>query len=341
MSGQVMNRRDYLKTTAGAAVGLLAGIGIGYMAPRVPTTPSSKKVLLIFSYHPEYSWVVEETSGLQEVFWERGLKIEKFYMDTKRNTTAEWIDKVSAQAMRRIDEFSPDIVMVFDDNACQHVAMKYAGRNLPFVFCGMNRDPSEYGFPTDNITGVVERHHIKETVDLLRRLAPNVRRIGMLTDDSLTSQGFIAQLRDTDLPVQVADIHLTDDFDAWKTRVKALQSSVDAIGLFQYHTLTRTGEDISVPSDQVLEWTLENSNLREFAFFDFTIDGGALCGVIASGYEQGKAAAEIAVKILDGTEPSDIPIESPRKGVPMINLRRSIQMGITIPDDLEEPVRIV
>ena len=340
MSGQVMNRRQYLKTTAGAAVGLFAGIGIGYLIPRVRTTPSSKKVLLIFSYHPEYSWVIEETRGLQEVFWERGLKIEKFYMDTKTNATEEWIDKVSEQAIRRVDEFAPDLVMVFDDNACQYVAMRYADSDLPFVFCGMNREPNEYGFPTDNITGVVESHHIRETVELLRRLVPDVRRIGMLTDDSLTSQGFIGQFRSTDLPVQVAEIRLTDDFDSWKRSVNTLQSSVDAIGLFQYHTLRRTGEEISVPADEVLEWTLRNNSLPEFAFLDFIVEGGALCGVTPSGYEQGRAAAEIAVNILDGMEPSQIPIESPRTGVSMINLRRLIQMGITIPQDLEQ-VRIV
>ena len=295
---------------------------------------SSQKVLIIFSYHPEYAWQAEETKGLEEVLANKRVRIEQLYLDTKRNTSTEWKNKVAEQAAQKIDEYKPDVVIVFDDNACELVAKRYVGESIPFVFAGMNAEPEDYGFPANNITGVIERHHIAATIELLRRLEPDVNEIAIITDTSNTSQGFIADLQNTTLPVSISDIYVTDDFDDWKAKIKELQHKVDAIGLFQYHTIKERDDEQSLPPEEVLSWTLQNSALPDFAFFDFTIQDGALCGVTVSGYEQGKAAAQIAVRILKGEKPGDIPIQCPQKGTVIINETRAKSLDIQVPADV-------
>jgi ABC-type uncharacterized transport system substrate-binding protein len=301
----------------------------------------SKKVLCVFSYHPEYSWVAEETRGVEEVFEGEAISVEKFYMDTKRRTDPEWKEKVASDAMKRIEESKPDLVMVFDDNACEFVARPYAGKDLPFVFCGMNREPEQYGFPAPNITGVVEREFFEQSVALLKQLAPHVKRIGILSDDSPTSQGPASRIREGTLPVEVSEVYATNDFGAWKSKVKEFQTSVDAIGLFGYHTLKEGRGGQHVPSVDVLKWTLKSSHLPEFAILDFTVRDGALCGIAQSGYNQGKTAAGLAIKILSGVSPSDIPIETPRKGLPILNQARAEKLHITIPRQVTEEAEIV
>ena len=69
--------------------------------------------------------------------------------------------------------------------------------------------------------------------------------------------------------------------------------------------------------------------------------GGALCGVTLSGYEQGKAAAEIAAKILQGEKPSNIPVQCPTKGTPLINEKRAKELNISIPEDVLKQVELV
>ncbi|MCK4256966.1 hypothetical protein KAX35_08760, partial [candidate division WOR-3 bacterium] len=160
---------------------------------------TSKKVLLIFSYHPEFPWVAEETRGVEDVFKDKGFVLEKFYMDTKRRTSTEWKKKVAEDAVKNIEEFKPDIVIIFDDNACELVAKKYIGNILPFVFCGMNGNPEDYGFPSENITGVVERGHIKESIELLKRLVPDVKNTVLMTDNSPTSQAFLNRVKEIEL----------------------------------------------------------------------------------------------------------------------------------------------
>ncbi|MCK5434247.1 MAG: hypothetical protein KAI42_03050 [Dehalococcoidales bacterium] len=303
-------------------------------------TPS-EKVLLIFSYHPEHPWVVEETRGAEDILEERGVETEKFYLDTKRNTSAEWKEEVAEEAMRKIDDFKPDLVIVFDDNACELVAKEYIGESLPFVFCGMNGEPEDYGFPAQNITGVIERHHLEATIELLRRLVPDVEKLAIMSDNSPTSQAFITRVRNIIPPVEISEFYTTNDFDAWKAEVNRLQTNVDAIGIYVYHTIKENSEEQSLPPEDVLGWTLENSELPGFAFSDFTVRDGVLCGVTVSGYEQGMTAAEIAIRILNGETPADIPIKCPEEGIPMINEIRAEELNIEIPADVLEEVEIL
>ena len=141
------------------------------------TKEDDKKVMLIFSYDAGYPWVIEETRGAEDILREEPIEIEKFYLDTKRNTSIEWMEQVAENAVNKINNFKPDLVIVFDDNACELVAKRYIDKTLPIVFCGMNGEPEDYGFPAQNITGVIERHHLKESIDLLKRLVPDVTRI--------------------------------------------------------------------------------------------------------------------------------------------------------------------
>ena len=301
----------------------------------------SEKVLLIFSYHPEHPWVVEETRGAEDILGERGVETEKFYLDTKRNTSAEWKEEVAEEAVRKIDDFKPDLVIVFDDNACELVAKEYIGESLPFVFCGMNGEPEDYGFPAQNITGVIERHHLEATIELLKQLVPDVEKLAIISDDSPTSQAFITRVRNIIPPIEISEFYTTNDFDAWKAEVNRLQTNVDAIGIYVYHTIKENSEEESLPPEDVLGWTLENSELPGFAFSDFTVRDGVLCGVTVSGYEQGMTAAEIAIRILNGETPADIPIECPEKGTPMINEIRAEELNIEIPADVLEEVEIL
>ncbi len=301
-----------------------------------------EKVLLVFSYHPEYSWVIEETKGVEDVFKGRGIRTEKFYLDTKRRTSTEWKKKVAEEAVRKIEEFGPNLVIVFDDNACELVAKRYIGASLPFVFCGVNAEPADYGFPAENITGVLERALVKESIELLQRIVPDVKKAAIVTDNSPTAQAFVTRVKQMTLPIEICQFYATNNFDLWKAKIRELQTKVDAIGLFTYHTIKEKDGEMSLPPETIMEWTLKNSMLPEFTSIDFVVNDGALCGVInLSGYGQGKAAAEIALMILAGARPVNISIRCPDQGISVVNETRAEQLNIKIPEDVRKEVQIV
>lgn len=325
----------------GKALLLFVGLVLAVVACTSDEDGSEATVLLVFSYHAEYTWHTEEARGVEEVLQREGVSYEEFYLDTKRNTSDDWKEQIATRANEKIQEYDPALVIVFDDNACALVARQHVGESLPFVFCGVNADPAEYGFPAENVTGVLERPDFKGAVELLRLLVANVEKVALLTDASPSARGFAEGLEGAALPVEATEVYLTDDFDGWQAKVLEIRSEVDAIGLFTYHTIRRQGEEESMSPDEVLQWTLENSGLPEFATLDFTVEGGALCGVALSAYEQGKTAAEIAVRILAGEKPSDIPVAIPQATRAMVNAARAAELGVEVPEEMLSAIELI
>lgn len=325
----------------GIAKSLLLVIGLALILTACGPGESEPRVLLIFSYHAEYTWHIEEARGAEEVLQREGVSYKAFYLDTKRHADSEWKEQIAVEARKRINEYEPTLVIVFDDNACALVASHYAGESLPFVFCGVNVDPAEYGFPATNFAGVLERPDFSGSAELLRLLVPNVERVALILDESPSSEGFVAALEDEPLPVAITEVYFTNDFDDWQAKVLAIQSEADAIGLFTYHTIRRQDEEESMSPDEVLQWTLENSRLPEIAPLDFTVEGGALCGVALSAYEQGTAAAEIAIRILAGESPADIPVAIPQATRAMVNAARAAELGIEIPEETLSGIELI
>ena len=131
-----------------------------------------KKVLYIDSYHAEYIWSRDITAGVRSVLNPRkDIELKIFRMDTKRNMGEADKKNAAQKARELIESWRPDVVIASDDNASKYlIAPYYKNAKLPFVFCGLNWDAAIYGFPADNITGMVEVAMLEPTIDTLKRL---------------------------------------------------------------------------------------------------------------------------------------------------------------------------
>ncbi|MFC2118620.1 ABC transporter substrate-binding protein [Bacteroidota bacterium] len=300
-------------------------------------TEDDKKVLVVFSYHQEYAWVESLNDGIDEAFEGQNVEVEKFYMDTKRKTSEEWKSTITDSCMAKIESYNPDLLIVIDDNACELIGKQFIGDDLPVVFTGMNKEPSYYGFPTANITGCIERITYPGMIEFLKELVPDVEKVAFIADDSPTSQGMYEELervRET-LSVEVTEAFATNDYDLWKAKITELQDQVDAIGIIIYNTIIDPLTNESMLPEDIMQWTIANNNLPEFTALDFGVIEGGLCGVFKSGYTQGSAAVEIALRILDGEDPADIEVENPQQSSKIINRQRAEHFGITIPENTD------
>ena len=119
-------------------------------------------------------------------------------------------------------------------------------------------------------------------------------------------------------------------FAEFQQKMSDYQTSVDAVGLigvFQFKD--EYGEN--VPYQEVLKWTAENSDLPDFSFWRDRIGLGTLVAVTVSGYEQGRAAGNIARGILlEEKSPPDYVMEPTTKGEPVISMARANKLGIQI-----------
>ena len=80
------------------------------------------------------------------------------------------------------------MVIAVDDNAQKYVIVPYfKGTSLPVVFAAVNWDASAYGYPADNVTGMLEVDFPGQLVDQLKAYAKG-SRVGYLTVDSETER---------------------------------------------------------------------------------------------------------------------------------------------------------
>ncbi|MBC7251597.1 MAG: hypothetical protein H5T62_15125 [Anaerolineae bacterium] len=337
------------------AVFLLTGCGrTGEVQPVPDETPAVQnigvpakkfKVLHIMSYHADWAWNQDQFNGFKEALEGLDVEYRVFEMDTKRQTSPEWIEKVSQEARDLIDTWQPDLVYTNDDNAQAYVAKYYVNAEIPFVFSGVNAAPETYGFVgSANVTGVLEQEHFVETVRLLKEIVPEVKKIAVVVDDSPMWDPVLARMREKqsqlpDVEFVSWDVILT--FEEFKQKMTEYQTTVDAVGLIGiFNFKDENGEN--VPYQDVLRWTAENSNLPDFSFWGDRIKYGTLCTVTVSGYEQGLAAGKIARGILvEGRSPASYPMEPTVRGEPIVSLARANKLGIKIKSDILLTAKVV
>ena len=299
------------------------------------------KILLIHSYHQEYAWVQAITEGVKAGLKGRSVVLEIFYMDTKRYTSQKWMAEKGKKAREKIEEFKPDVVITADDNAQAFVARHYLNKRPFFVFCGVNGKPEDYGFPADNISGILERLFVGQSLELLKKIVPFVKTVSVISDSGNTSVGALTYVRENIHGVIVSDYKIVDDFSLWKKRILEFHHKVDALIVYTYYTIKEVPDAMSLESGKVMEWFRANVTIPSVGLSSSSVRDGALCGVVESGYEQGYEAAEMALRIIDGVKPAAIPIRTAKKGTSMVNLKTARALGITIPENILKSIDVV
>ena len=284
------------------------------LSPVVLAGPND--ILVIQSYHAEYSWDKSYLKGIREGLGDK-YNIHTFEMDTKR-LPRETFEKRADMAFNEYKKINPALVILGDDNALNYIGPKLKNGETPVVFLGINSDVTELmnsGYT--NITGVIERPLFEKAILNVRKIVkPRPRKVLILFDSGSTSATAVdfAFHGSSSLKVSsvTADVRTIGNLNEWKKVVgNAKADGYQAILLGLYHTLT-DDEGKHIDSNEVLSWTAESSPLPLFAFWDFAVgEGKAIGGLVLFGEEQGRMAANLSRMVLDGVRPSSIkPVSS-------------------------------
>lgn len=295
-----------------------------------------KKVLLVHSYHREHPWVVNVEAGVRAVLDPVGVRLETLYMDTKRQSDEESRIRAGQLARQVVSEFQPRVIIASDDNAQEYFARHYAG--IPgapqIVFCAVNADPAEYGYPADNVAGIVEQIFFERSLAFLRQIVPEVRTLLVLSDHSPSSLAAFKEMRSHKVDLDRVVWKTCHTLEEWKRALLRGQREVDAVALLTYHSLRdRSGRHVE--PEKVMTWTAENLSRPSLGFHIFTIADAALCGIAQSGYEHGFRSAGYALGMLKGRTAQEIGTDVSLEGVVMINTRAAQHIGLSIPNSVE------
>ncbi len=203
--------------------------------------------------------------------------------------------------------------------------------NAPVVFCGPNAFEDARIAGHDNYTGVVEEYDLSSTITLALRLHPKARHVAAVTDVTSTGKYNLDRLH------KVAPLIAgkADFIELSGLSTKELQDALnrlpaDTVVLHLSFYRDRNGKSYTVSESTRL--IKDSTDLPLYSCWDFMLGNGIIGGKMVSGTMQGATAAEMALRILDGTPVKDIPIlkESPNRF--MFDYPALIQAGLDIAD---------
>lgn len=304
------------------------------------TTAVKKKVLFVNSYHRGYEWSDGIIEGAMEVFGAR-LKtdgdidnsqskviLKVINMDTKRNKIEEFKKKAALVAKKIIEDWQPDVVITSDDNAAKYLIVPYFKDSaLPFVFSGVGLDASAYGFPTENITGIIEVSFIPEMIETLRKYARG-NRIGRLAPDVLTHRKAARHYKEV-LNVTLHEDVYVKTFDEWKKAFRDIQQKVDILLIVSHEGLDRWSDE------EALELTDAHTIIPTASTLSWMIPY-CLLSYSKVPEEHGQWAANAALEILGGKSPEDIPVATNQKAGINLNMHLARKLDIVFPMELIE-----
>ncbi|EHH3078294.1 hypothetical protein MOV00_000798 [Vibrio vulnificus] len=291
----------------------------------VPSFAYSAKVLIIESYHAQYEWDESYLYGIRQEVGERA-QIATFEMNTKR-VPKEQYAAMAEKAFAKYQAMKPDVVVLGDDNALSYLYPYLYDEPISMVFLGINSNPRKLfaDYPGQaKVTGVLELPlFVKNVGEIKRILGRSPLKIWVLFDSGVTSAiagEYIEsqyQMIKKSLEVEVA-IYFVDTQAHWQEMVRrAKEESVDAILVGLYHTLVDE-EGNSVPSDEILFWTNQYSEVPLFGFWDFSVGKGKTAGgVVLFGEVQGRHVGRIINQLIDGKSADAIPIQIGNQGRPL------------------------
>ncbi len=319
-----------------------AGTGLANSDPK-----NTKRILVVHSYHEtQENHVGMMQKGIDDILYNSDFQVKHFYMDTKRDNSPEWMKISGKLALDIVRCWKPDLVISMDDNAQKYFARFLANKkDAPLVvFSGVNANPATYGFPAQNVTGVLERPNVRESIALLQKIYPGkIKKMLFLSDKSATTDFFYAYIKTLDLPVDIVATKQPITFTQWKQTINRYKDKIDAIGIYVSRTVKREINSNEIVSErELIDYINRTTNLPTVGFFDSATRAGILCAVSVSMEEQGRQAAIIALDLLRGERDiADIKILPTKRGRIQLNLKVAEKKGVLIPYNIIKRAKIL
>ena len=202
-------------------------------------------------------------------------------------------------------------------------------KNIPVVFNAIT-DPGEAGLTTGNITGVSDKLPVDPQLELIRKLQPDAKTIGIIyTTSEPNSVSTIAEYKEKagNYGFTIEAIGVADQASVTQAADTLINKKVDCIT-----NLTDNNVVGVLPS------ILEKTNAAGIHVYGSEIEQVKKGCVASAGIdyvELGKMAGKLAAQILKGeAKASDLPYETVTEYSTYINSDAASAMGITVPSDV-------
>lgn len=206
-------------------------------------------------------------------------------------------------------------------------------KNIPIVFgavtdpvaAGLLKDPAH---PEGNVTGVSSLAPIGEQLDLLLKIVPTVKSVGVLYNPGEVNSVVLVDLLKKEAArrsLQVIEAPVTTSAEN-VTSARTLVGKADAIYAPNDNTVVQGLDGILKVAD--------DSKIPVLAGDTGSVGRGALASIGFSYYDIGREVGQRVYKLLHGAKVADLPVEQVHKVEVYLNQKTADRIGVHLPEDI-------
>lgn len=189
--------------------------------------------------------------------------------------------------------------------------------------------------PGTNVTGTTDMTPVKEQLELLLKMVPDVKKVGVIYSSSEVNsevQVAIAKEAAAELGLEIIEATVTGSAEV----MQIAQSLVGKV------------EGIYVPTDNVVASSIasvisvaEDNDLPLVVGESALVEVGALATVGIDYYNLGRQTGDMALRVIEGANPADMAIESLKDIDVVVNLGAAERMEIEVPQEIVDQAKNV
>ncbi len=250
-----------------------------------------------------------------------------------------WATAGDAEARQRLAKelvaLQPDLILAHGTPTA--AALRQQTRTIPIIFLNVS-DPIGSGFvasfarPGGNATGFItmEPTMAEKWLELLKAIAPRVSRCALLFNPATApyAEYFVSPFKSAGMSLAMGTIIASvRDAAELETAIVAQAREPDGGLVVMPDTFT------TVHRAKITALAAQYGLPAVYPFRFFAANGGLLSygSDTADNYRR---AATYAHRILQGVNPSELPVQAPTKFELVINLKTAKSLGLTVPDTL-------
>ncbi len=296
-------------------------------APRgADSQPQVRRIGVVLLGGPSgYGTVEGLRAGLKDLGLEEGKQFALEIRDLKGDL------KAAAQAARGLER--EKVNLIYSIGTTVTFPTKQATTEVPIVF-SVGSDPVDVGFvesfakPGGRLTGVhqLSRDLTAKRLEILKEMLPKLRRVVAFYDPNnpvAQASAKLAREAARQLGIEVVERHVGS--------VKELQEGLKALRVGEADAYFYVPDGMVLSQAQVIIDTARAKRLPTMFQDTALVAKGALVSYGVSYHGVGRLSAKYVQRILAGTSPKDLPVESVDRVELVLNLRTARELGVAIP----------
>jgi len=211
-------------------------------------------------------------------------------------------------------------------------AVEAAPETMPVVFAFVS-DPWGAGAGTSmtehlpNVAGVLNTSPVDAELALIKEILPGIQRVGLIYNAGEPNSRYEARLFKEAAAKE--GLEVVEETVAGPDEVLQAAQVLASQGV---QAFPRIGDYATASAYESIVKVGEENGIPVFSIDQEDIDRGALAVIGWDRFEEGYAAGRLAVRVMKGESPADIPFQLPDKKLLAINLKAAETYGVTVPE---------